>query len=107
MIHLPHFTRSLLARSLFTWFFIRLAVGYLKRAAEELVGLPLSHPLDLTPPAALMVAGLVATGGLVYARRRNEDLFLLCLGYERVHLVTLLVVPVLLLEMAIGSVFWL
>jgi hypothetical protein len=102
MVRLPHFTRSLLARSLVVWVFVRLAVAAGKPEAEATAGLTPSHPLELTPPAALLVIGLVATAGLAYARRRNEDLFLLCLGYDRYRLAGMLVLPVLLLELAVG-----
>ena len=99
---IPHFTRSILVRSLVTWAFVRVAASAVMRHVEAAAGLPPGNPLRLNPVAALLVIGIVGVVGWVSARRRNEDLFLLCLGYDRARLVGLLVLPVLLLEIAIA-----
>lgn len=97
MFLVPHFTRSLLVRSLVTWLFVRGAVT----AGSAALGVPSSSPLVISPLAALATVGAVAGVGWVYARRRNEDLFLLCLGYGPARLIGVMVVP-LLLELGIG-----
>ena len=117
---LPHFTRSILTRTLMAWGFVRLIVSFGKAAVEDAMELPPTHPLELEPVAALLVAVmvsaagwvylrrrnedlfLVSAAGWVYLRRRNEDLFLLCLGYDRGLVLALLALPVLALEVAVG-----
>ena len=99
---LPHFTLSILARSLMAWGFVRLIVALGKAAVENAMELPPTHPLLLEPVAALLVAVMVSAAGWVYLRRRNEDLFLLCLGYDRGPVLALLVLPLLALEAAVG-----
>ena len=101
-IILPHFTRSIVTRSLLTWAFVRVAVSVGKRAAEAAIGLPPDNPLRLTPVAALLVVAVVGVVGWVSARRRNEDTFLLCLGYGRARQLAAIVAPAALLEMAMA-----
>ena len=102
MVLLPHFTRSILVRSLLAWGFVRLVVAFGKAAVEKAMELPATHPLELVPPAALLVVVMVSATGWVYLRRRNEDLFLTCLGYDRARVLAVLVLPVLALEVAVG-----
>lgn len=99
---IPHFTRSILVRSLVTWAFVRVAASAVMRHVEAAAGLPPGNPLRLNLVAALLVIGIVGVVGWVSSRRRNEDLFLLCLGYDRYHLAGMLVLPALLLEIAVG-----
>ncbi len=99
---LPWFTRSIVVRSLLAWGFVRLIVAIGKAAAEEAAGLPLSHPLELVPSAALLVIVTISVAGWAYVRRRNEDLYLMCLGYDRAAVLGLLVLPVLALEVLVG-----
>ena len=98
----PHLTRSILIRSLLAWGFVRLVVAFGKAAVEQAAGLPPTHPLELVPAAALLVVVMVSATGWVYLRRRNEDLFLLCLGFDRAAVLALLALPVLALEVAVG-----
>ena len=104
MIVLPHFTRSLLARAVLAWLFVRVAVSAGKAAAEAMLELPPSHPLELTLPAAQLVVGIVVLAVSVDVRRRNEDLFLLCLGYDRARLAGTLLLPALALEVIAAAV---
>ena len=99
---LPHFTRSILTRTLMAWGFVRLIVSLGKAAVEDAMELPPTHPLELEPVAALLVVVMVSAAGWVYLRRRNEDLYLMCLGYDRAAVLALLVLPVLALELAVG-----
>ncbi|MBV9774036.1 MAG: hypothetical protein JO040_08810 [Gemmatimonadetes bacterium] len=98
MILLPHFTRSLLTRSLVTWLFVRAVVT----VGSAALGVPPDPPFSIPPLAVVLVVGIVAVVGWVYARRRNEDQFLLCLGYGPVRLLGMLALPALLLELGIG-----
>ena len=102
LVALPHFTRSILVRSLMAWGFVRLVVAFGKAAAEDAADLPRTHPLELVPAAALLVVVMITATGWVYLRRRNEDLFLLCLGYDRREVLALLALPVLTLEVIVG-----
>ena len=99
---LPHFTRSVLTRTLLSWAFVRLIVAFGKAVAEPAAELPPTHPLELVPAAALLVVVMVSATGWVYLRRHNEDLFLLCLGYDRRAILALLVLPLLALELVVG-----
>lgn len=101
-IILPHFTRSTVTRSLLTWAFVRVAVTAGMGAAEAAVGLPPGNPLRLTPVAALLVVAVVGVVGWVSARRRNEDTFLLCLGYSRARQLATIAAPAALLELLIA-----
>ena len=98
----PHFTRSILVRSLVTWAFVRVAASAAMRGAEAAVGLPPGNPLRLDPVAALLVIAIVGVVGWVSARRRNEDLFLLCLGCGRARQMAMTVAPAALLEAMIA-----
>ena len=99
---LPHFTRSIVVRSLLAWGFVRLVVAFGKAAAEQAAELPPTHPLELVPFAALLVVVMISATGWVYLRRRNEDLYLQCLGYDRAGVLALLALPVLVLELVVG-----
>ena len=101
-IILPHFTRSIVTRSLLTWAFVRVAVTAGMRAAEASIGLPPDNPLRLTPVAALLVIAVVGVVGWVSARRRNQDTFLLCLGYGRARQLATIMAPAALLELLIA-----
>ena len=98
MILLPRFTRSLLARSLLAWAFVRV----LATAAGSAGVAPPPNPLQLVPWAAVLVVATVGVAGWVSARRRNEELFLLSLGYGRVRLLATIVALPALLELVIA-----
>jgi hypothetical protein len=103
LILLPHFTASLLLRTLLIWGALRVAV--MIGSSAVLGGLALPAPADpwlLTPRAAGVVVGVVVAAGAVSLRRRNEDLFLLTLGYGRARQLTTIGLPVLVTEIAIG-----
>jgi hypothetical protein len=57
-----------------------------------------AHPFLLSPRAVLLLVAVVIGVGLVFARQRNEDLFLLCLGYSRTRLIGTMALPVVLIE---------
>ena len=99
---LPHFTRSILVRSLMTWAFVRVAATAAMGGAAASLGLRPGNPLRLNPVATLLVIGVVAGVGWVSARRRNQDLFLLSLGYGRARQLAMVVAPAALLEVAIA-----
>jgi len=99
---LPHFTGSTVVGSLVTWMFVRVAATAGMASVAASVGLRPGNPLRLDPVAALLVIGVVAVVGWVSARRRNEDLFLLCLGYGRARQLATIVAPAVLLEVAIA-----
>jgi hypothetical protein len=99
---LPWFTRSIVVRSLLAWGFVRLIVALGKAAVEKQLELAPTHPLELVPVAALLVTVMVSAAGWVYLRRRNEDLYLMCLGYDRAAVLALLALPVLALELVVG-----
>jgi hypothetical protein len=104
VIWLPHFSRSLLTRSLLIWLLLRAAVTAANLAVIAQLGLPsLSQPLLLTPQAVLLVIAFVAGAVWVSVRRRNEDLFLRCLGYGRLQLLAMLVAPPAVLEILIAA----
>jgi hypothetical protein len=99
---LPHFTWSTVVGSLVTWAFVRVAATAAMSGVEASIGLPPGNPLLLDPVAALLVIAIVAVVGGVSARRRNEDLFLLCLGCGRARQMATAVAPAALLEAAIA-----
>ncbi|HVG43690.1 MAG TPA: hypothetical protein VM890_03140 [Longimicrobium sp.] len=99
---LPHFTWSTVVGSLVTWMFARVAATAGMGAAAASLGLRPGNPLRLDPVATLLVIGVVGVVGWVSARRRNEDLFLLCLGYGRARQTATIVAPAVLLEAAIA-----
>ena len=93
LLIIPHFTRSMTVRSLLTWAFVRVTAGVGMGAAEAAVGLPPGNPLRLHPVAALAVIAIVGAAGWVSARKRNENTFLLCLGYGRARQMATILVP--------------
>jgi|GEM_PF-3256927 len=97
---IPHFTRTLVTRSLVTWLFVRAAATV---AASGLPGAGSAEasPLRISPFAAIYVVGIVAAVGWVGARISNEDTFLLCLGYGRRRQMAMHTAPALLAEVAI------
>jgi hypothetical protein len=99
---LPRFTWSTVVGSLVTWAFVRVAATAAMARASASVGLPPGNPLRLNPVAALLVIAAVGVVGWVSARRRNQDLFLLCLGYGHGRQLAAIVAPALLLEVAIA-----
>jgi hypothetical protein len=102
MVLLPHFTRAILGRTLLAWGFVRFIVALGKAAVEEAAELPRTHPLELVPAAALVVVLVITVAGWAYLRRYNQDLFLLCLGYDRAAIAAMLVGPLVVLELAVG-----
>jgi hypothetical protein len=105
MIRLPHFTRSLVARSLVIWFFLRVCETVARAYVEAILGgSAAGHPLLISPRAALLLVVVVVVVGLVSMRRRNEDAFHLCLGYGRRRVVATLALPVALMEVVLGIV---
>ena len=102
MVLLPHFTRAILGRTLLAWGFVRLIVALGKAAAEKAAELPPTPPLELVPSAAVLVVVTVAAAAWAYLRRYNQDLFLLCLGYDRAAIAAMLVGPLVVLELAVG-----
>ncbi|HEU4562878.1 MAG TPA: hypothetical protein VFS20_33920 [Longimicrobium sp.] len=101
---IPHFTRSIVARSLAAWAFMRALATIAMSAAWAALGLRLDNPLRLNPVAALLVIALVAGLGWVSTRRRNEDTFLLCLGYSRSRQMAMFVGPAVVAELVITIV---
>lgn len=99
----PHVTRSTVVRSLLTWAFVRAAAGAGMGAAEAAVGLAPGNPLRLNPAAALFVLAIVAVAGAVSARKRNEDTFLLCLGYGPARQLATIVAPAAVAELAMAA----
>jgi hypothetical protein len=99
---LPHFTASILVRSLVMWGFVRAVAVAATASVERTMHVAPSNPLHLTPLAALFVVAVVGAAGWIAARRRNEDTFLLCLGYGRARQMGMIVAPAALLEAAIA-----
>jgi hypothetical protein len=99
---IPHFTRSIVTRSLLTWAFVRGAAAIVMAGAAAAVHLPPGNPLRLDPVAALLVIAAVGVVGWVSACRRNEDTFLLCLGCGRARQVAMVVVPPAVVEVALA-----
>lgn len=97
-IVVPHFTRSMVLRALLTWAFVRGAAGAGLGAAEAAIGLPPGNPLRLNSVAALCVIAIVGVVGWVSARKRNENTFLLCLGYGRARQLATLIAPAAVAE---------
>ena len=105
VILLPHFTRALLVRSLLAWLFVRTLITAGSAAPRGALQLPAPpHPLFISPRAALAIVAVCGVVGWVYARRANEDVFLLGLGYGRARLLGLLMLPPLLLEAVLGVI---
>jgi hypothetical protein len=101
-LFIPHFTRAILTRSLLTWAFVRAAAIAGTLAVEGALHLPPGDPLAISPFAALFVVAVVGAAGWVSARRRNEDLFLLTLGYGRARQMAMIAAPAVVLEAAIA-----
>jgi len=97
---IPHFTRSIVTRSLVAWLFVRAAATVAAGGLPDAAGAAAS-PLRISPSAALYVVGIVAAVGWVGARMANEDTFLLCLGYGRGRQIAMHAAPALLVELAI------
>lgn len=97
MILLPHFTRALVIRSFFTWLVLRMiAVAGTIMVTESLSGGRVSAPILLSPSAILILILSVTASGWIYMRLRNEDRFLLSLGFGPIRqITTLLIVPIL------------
>lgn len=98
---LPHFTRSILARSLLVWAVTRGMATVASAAVAGSVGIEPADPLRIPLLAVLLVLALVAGAGWVEARRRNEDTFLLCLGYGRARQMATIVGPFAVVELLI------
>jgi hypothetical protein len=103
-IIIPHFTRSIVTRSLLAWAFVRAAATFATAAAEGALRVEDANPLAISPFAALLVVAIVGAVGWVSARRRNEDAFLLCLGVSRARQLGTIIAPAALLELAMGIV---
>ena len=99
---LPHFTRAMVTRAVLAWAFVRVATTAATGAAERALRLPPSDPLRLDPAAALFVVAVVGAAGWVSARRRNEDAFLLALGYGPARRWATFLAPPALLELAMS-----
>lgn len=105
MIVLPHFTRSLVARSLVIWVFVRISERVARAYMEEkLGGSAPGHLLLISPRGALLLVATVVMVGMVSVRRRNEDVFLLCLGYGRGRVIATLALPATLMETVLGII---
>lgn len=98
---LPHFTRSILTRSLLVWVVTRGVATAASAAVAGEVGIEPADPLRIPLLAVLLVLALVAGAGWVEARRRNEDTFLLCLGYGRARQMATIVGPFAVVELLI------
>ena len=105
-VYIPRFTVSILTRSVLIWGFVRVLVTVGTRAAESALRIPPSDPLRLTSWAAIGVVVIVGVMGWVSARRRNEDVFLLCLGCGRRLQTAMFAGPAALLEAAIMIATW-
>ena len=104
MIALPHFTRSILLRSLAAWGFVRVAAAGQSVLAAALAGRsPPPDPFAVTVPAAVLVVALAGAATMLAARLRNEDLFLATLGYGRTRTIGVAVLLPALLEIAAGA----
>lgn len=102
VVILPHFTRSMVTRAVLAWAFVRVAATGAMGAAEKAVQLAPSNPLRLNPGAALFVVAMVGAAGWISARRRNEDAFLLALGYGPARRWATYLAPPALLELAMA-----
>lgn len=98
---LPHFTRSILGRSLSVWAAMRAVMTATLSAAAPVRATEPANPLRIPLVAVLLVLGVVCVVGWVSSRRRNEDTFLLCLGYGRARQMALIVVPAAVLELVL------
>jgi hypothetical protein len=111
-MHKPHF----LLVAPFAGVFTRRSVAYwvllhLTRSVIMLFGatIPMRmDPVDLLPGDNPLVPALVVLLGLLQARRNNEDLYLVNLGYGRPTIAGYLLAPALALEVAftIGRLAW-
>ena len=106
-----HFTRAIVVREVAIWALARALVAFAGAEAAANLGIDAAaslgraaarHPLDLHPLAAILLVGAVALGGYVWMVRNREHRFFALVGYPREALVTLLVAPPLLLELATG-----
>ena len=102
VVILPHFTRSIVTRAVLAWAFVRIAATAATGAAEASLHLPPTNPLHLAPGATLFVIAIVGAAGWVSARQRNEDAFLLALGYGPARRWATFLAPPALLELAMG-----
>lgn len=102
LVALPHFTRSMVTRAVLVWAFVRVAATAAMGGTEAALHLPPSNPLRLNPAAALFVVAMVGAAGWVSARRRNEDAFLLALGYGPARRCATFAAPAALLELAMA-----
>ena len=101
MTLLPHFTRAHLLRAVALWVAVRLCVAAISMVAAGLAERPPPpHPFAVTHAAAVLVIAIVAAAGWVFAHLRNEDLFLMSLGYGRLRPALVSAVAPLLLEIA-------
>jgi hypothetical protein len=98
VIILPHFTPSIVVRSLVSWAFVRVLAG----AAGSVLAAPGANPLRLVPWAALVVVAAAGAMGWVSARRRYEDIFLLSLGFGRARMLATMMAPAALAEVALS-----
>jgi hypothetical protein len=99
---LPHFGASIFARALLAWAAVRFAASAATGAMARAADLPRANPLHLNPFAAALVLLIVAGVGLVSLRGRNEDTFLLCLGYGRLRQMAMFVAPGAVLEIVLA-----
>ena len=98
---LPHFTRAVVFRAVAAWGFLRLCMAGISIFAAALARRPPpEEPFLVTPGTAILVVGAVAATGALFARVRNEDLFLVSLGYGRLRTVALSAAVTVLLELA-------
>lgn len=98
MIILPHFTPSLVVRSLVSWAFVRLLAGM----GGSVLAPPGANPFRLVPWAAVVVVAAAGVVGWVSARRRNQDIFLLTLGYGPARMLATMMAPAALAEVALS-----
>lgn len=100
MIILPHFTPSIVVRSLVSWAFVRLLAGVI--GSMLALAPPGANPFRLVPWAAAVVVAAAGAMGWVSARRRNEDIFLRSLGYGRARMLATMLAPAALAEAALS-----
>jgi hypothetical protein len=98
VIILPHFTPPIIVRSLVSWAFVRFLAGM----AGSVLAPPGANPFQLVPWAAAVVVAAAGAMGWVSARRRNEDIFLLSLGYGRARMLAMMMAPAALAEVALS-----
>ena len=88
----------MVVRSLVSWAFVRL----LAAMAGSVLAPPGVNPFRLVPWGAAVVVAAAGATGWVSARRRNEDIFLLSLGYGRARMLATMVAPAALAEVALS-----